>query len=151
MGQSPGKIVADGMDGFPERKSASEAVGAGPDCFASYLGELLPGGTVLLIKDILKALFLPMHIMSGSPHWSIWGLLGVAAYAAVLSRRMQTYRKNFLAVLLLLTYGIHSLISFQQVLNAPFLPDTGIVEAAVRGEKTKTNQMDTDEELLEAI
>lgn len=27
----------------------------------------------------------------------------------------------------------------------------GLCEAAARGEKTKTNQMDTDEELLEAI
>ena len=80
------------------------------------------------------------------------GLLGVAAYAAVFITALQTYRKNFLAVLLLLTYGIHSLISFQQVLNAPlFFLILGLCEAAARGEKTKTNQMDTDEELLEAI
>ena len=105
-----------------------------------------------MIKDILKVLFLPMHIMSGSPHWSIWDCLGVAAYAAVFITALQTYRKNFLAVLLLLTYGIHSLISFQQVLNAPlFFLILGLCEAAARGEKTKTNQMDTDEELLEAI
>ena len=32
------------------------------------------------------------------------GLLGVAAYAAVFITALQTYRKNFLAVLLLLTY-----------------------------------------------
>ena len=80
------------------------------------------------------------------------GLLGVAAYAAVFITALQTYRKNFLAVLLLLTYGIHSLISFQQVLNAPlFFLILGLCEAAARGEKTTTNQMDTDEELLEAI
>ena len=80
------------------------------------------------------------------------GLLGVAAYAAVFITALQTYRKNFLAVLLLLTYGIHSLISFQQVLNAPlFFLILGLCEAAARGEKTETNQMDTDEELLEAI
>ena len=80
------------------------------------------------------------------------GLLGVAAYAAVFITALQTYRKNFLAVLLLLTYGIHSLISFQQVLNTPFFfLILGLCEAAARGEKTKTNQMDTDEELLEAI
>ena len=44
----------------------------------------------------------------------------MAAYGAVFLTALRTYRKNFLAVLLLLTYGIHSLISFQQVLNAPF-------------------------------
>ena len=62
------------------------------------------------------------------------GLLGVAAYAAVFITALQTYRKNFLAVLLLLTYGIHSLISFQQVLNAPlFFLILGLCEAAARG------------------
>ena len=152
MGQSPGKIVADGMDGFPERKSASEAVGSSPDCFASYLGELLPGGTVLFDKGYFEgSVFTNAH-----NEWLTtlvnMGLLGVAAYAAVFITALQTYRKNFLAVLLLLTYGIHSLISFQQVLNAPlFFLILGLCEAAARGEKTKTNQMDTDEELLEAI
>ena len=70
------------------------------------------------------------------------------AYAAVFITALQTYRKNFLAVLLLLTYGLHYLISFQQVLNAPlFFLILGLCEAAARGEKTKTNQMDTDEEM----
>lgn len=152
MGQSPGKIVADGMDGFPERKSASEAVGSRPGLFASYLGELLPGGTVLFDKGYFEgSVFTNAH-----NEWLTtlvnMGLLGVAAYAAVFITALQTYRKNFLAVLLLLTYGIHSLISFQQVLNAPlFFLILGLCEAAARGEKTKTNQMDTDEELLEAI
>lgn len=152
MGQSPGKIVADGMDGFPERKSASEAVGSRPGLFCIVSGRTVAGRHDAFDKGYFEgSVFTNAH-----NEWLTtlvnMGLLGVAAYAAVFITALQTYRKNFLAVLLLLTYGIHSLISFQQVLNAPlFFLILGLCEAAARGEKTKTNQMDTDEELLEAI
>ena len=137
MGQSPGKIVADGMDGFPER-----------NCFASYLGELLPGGTVLFDKGYFEgSVFTNAH-----NEWLTtlvnMGLLGVAAYAAVFITALQTYRKNFLAVLLLLTYGIHSLISFQQVLNTPFFfLLLGVCEAEQR--MNQQYNTDTHEESIE--
>lgn len=151
-GNRRGRLWQMAWMGFRKGNLHQKLLGAGPDCFASYLGELLPGGTVLFDKGYFEgSVFTNAH-----NEWLTtlvnMGLLGVAAYAAVFITALQTYRKNFLAVLLLLTYGIHSLISFQQVLNAPlFFLILGLCEAAARGEKTKTNQMDTDEELLEAI
>ena len=151
-GNRRGRLWQMAWIGFRKGNLHQKLLGAGPDCFASYLGELLPGGTVLFDKGYFEgSVFTNAH-----NEWLTtlvnMGLLGVAAYAAVFITALQTYRKNFLAVLLLLTYGIHSLISFQQVLNAPlFFLILGLCEAAARGEKTKTNQMDTDEELLEAI
>ena len=136
--------------GFREGNLHQKLLGAGPDCFAEYLGELLPGGTVLFDKGYFNgSVFTNAH-----NEWLTtlinMGLLGVAAYAAVFITALRTYKRNFLAVLLLLTYGIHSLISFQQVLNAPFFfLVLGLCEAADRREKTKTNSVDTDEESLE--
>mgnify|MGYP007050423687 FL=1 len=127
-GNRRGRLWQMAWMGFRKGNLHQKLLGAGPDCFASYLGELLPGGTVLFDKGYFEgSVFTNAH-----NEWLTtlvnMGLLGVAAYAAVFITALQTYRKNFLAVLLLLTYGIHSLISFQQVLNAPlFLPDTGIV------------------------
>ncbi len=71
----------------------------------------------------------------------------MAAYGAVFLTALRTYRRNFLAVLLLLTYGIHSLISFQQVLNAPFFSLVlGVCEADHR---RKNVRADRNEEITE--
>ncbi len=151
-GNRRGKLWQMAWTGFREGSLRQKLIGAGPDCFAEYLGELLPGGTVLFDKGYFEgSVFTNAH-----NEWLTtlvnMGLLGVAAYGAVFITALRTYKKNFLAVLLLFTYGIHSLISFQQVLNAPlFFLVLGLCEAADRGEKTKTNRMDTDEELLEVI
>lgn len=150
-GNSRGKLWQMAWTGFREGNLRQKLLGAGPDCFAEYLGELLPGGTVLFDKGYFEgSVFTNAH-----NEWLTtlvnMGLLGVAAYAAVFITALRTYKKNFLAVLLLLTYGIHSLISFQQVLNAPFFfLVLGLCEAADRREKTINNRMDTDEESLEA-
>ena len=149
-GNRRGRLWQMAWTGFREGNLRQKLLGAGPDCFAEYLGELLPGGTVLFDKGYFNgSVFTNAH-----NEWLTilinMGLLGVAAYAAVFITALRTYKRNFLAVLLLLTYGIHSLISFQQVLNAPFFfLMLGLCEAADRREKTKTNRVDTDEEWLE--
>ena len=133
--------------GFQKGNLRQKLLGAGPDCFAKYLGELLPGGTVLFDKGYFKgSIFTNAH-----NEWLTtlvnMGLLGVAAYATVFIAALRIYKKNFLAVLLLLTYGVHSLISFQQVLNAPFFfLVLGLCEAVSR---RKTVRTDRNEELTE--
>ena len=70
------------------------------------------------------------------------------AYAAVFITALRKYRRNYLGTLLLVTYGIHSLISFQQVLNAPFFfLVLGMCEALQREEKLDY-KMITDEESI---
>ena len=113
---------------------------------------MLPGGTVLFDKGYFDgSIFTNAHNEWLTTLINL-GVLGTAAYAAVFLTALRKYRRNSMAIMLLFTYGMHSLISFQQVLNAPlFFLILGLCEAAARGEKTKTNQMDTEEELLEAI
>ena len=106
-----------------------------------------------LIKDILKVLFLPMHIMSGSPHWSIWDcwvwLPMQLFFITALQTLQEEFSRSIVTAYLRDTFPDQP---FSRVLNAPlFFLILGLCEAAARGEKTKTNQMDTDEELLEAI
>ena len=122
--------------GFLEGDFHQKLLGAGPDCFASYLAEILPGGTVLFDKGYFAgAVFTNAH-----NEWLTtlinMGILGVGAYLAVFITAFRRYRDDSFAVMLLLTYGAYSLISFQQVLNTPiFFLLLGICEAASREHK----------------
>lgn len=86
-GNRRGRLWQMAWMGFRKGNLHQKLLGAGPDCFASYLGELLPGGTVLFDKGYFEgSVFTNAH-----NEWLTtlvnMGLLGVAAYAAVLSRR----------------------------------------------------------------
>lgn len=146
-GNRRGRLWQMAWTGFWEGDLHQKLLGAGPDCFAAYLGELLPGGTVLFDKGYFNgSVFTNAH-----NEWLTtlvnMGLLGVGTYAAVFVTALRNYKKNFLAVLLLLVYGMHSLVSFQQVLNAPFFfLILGLCEAERR---RKTVRMDRDEESTE--
>lgn len=134
--------------GFREGDLHQKLLGAGPDCFARYLGDLLPRGTVLFDKGYFKgSVFTNAH-----NEWLTtlvnMGLLGVAAYAAVFITALRTYKNSFLAVVLLITYGIHSLISFQQVLNAPFFfLVLGLCEADHRRKNVRTDRYEESTEV----
>ena len=76
------------------------------------------------------------------------GVLGTAAYAAVFLTALWKYRRNSMAIMLLFTYGMHSLISFQQVLNTPFFfLLLGVCEAEQR--MNQQYNTDTHEESIE--
>lgn len=130
--------------GFCEGNLRQKLLGAGPDCFASYLAQLWPGGTVIFDKGYFAgSVFTNAH-----NEWLTtlidMGLAGTAAYGAVFVTALRKYRRNSLGILLLCTYGIHSLISFQQVLNAPlFFLLLGVCEAEQR------YRTDTYEETME--
>ena len=137
-GNRRGRLWQMAWTGFREGDLRLKLLGAGPDCFAKYLGELLPGGTVLFDKGYFRgSVFTNAHNEWLTTLVNL-GLMGTAAYAMIFITALRTYRKNTLAVLLLFTYGIHSLISFQQVLNAPFFfLVLGLCEAQNRREKTQ--------------
>ena len=146
-GNRRGKLWQMAWTGFREGKLHQKLLGAGPDCFAEYLGALLPGGTVLYDQGYFNgSVFTNAH-----NEWFTtlinMGLLGVGAYAAVFITALRNYRKSFFGILLLFTYGVHSLISFQQVLNAPFFfLMLGLCEADRR---RKTVRTDRNEESIE--
>lgn len=147
-GNRRGRLWQMAWQGFCQGDLRQKLLGAGPDCFAGYLGQVLPGGTVLFDKGYFAgSIFTNAH-----NEWLTtlinMGVLGVVAYAAVFFTTLRKYSGNRLGLLLLITYGIHSLISFQQVLNAPlFFLLLGICEAGQGQEKL--HRTDTDEESIE--
>lgn len=147
-GNRRGRLWQMAWQGFCQGDLRQKLLGAGPDCFAGYLGQVLPGGTVLFDKGYFAgSIFTNAH-----NEWLTtlinMGVLGVVAYAAVFFTAFRKYRGNFMTNMLLFTYGMHSLISFQQVLNAPlFFLLLGICEAGQGQEKL--HRTDTDEESIE--
>lgn len=147
-GNRRGRLWQMAWQGFCQGDLRQKLLGAGPDCFASYLGQVLPGGTVLFDKGYFAgSIFTNAH-----NEWLTtlinMGVLGVTAYAAVFFTALRKYNGDRLGLLLLITYGMHSLISFQQVLNAPFLfLLLGVCEAGQRQKKLR--RTDTDEESIE--
>lgn len=147
-GNRRGRLWQMAWQGFCQGDLRQKLLGAGPDCFAGYLGQVLPGGTVLFDKGYFAgSIFTNAH-----NEWLTtlinMGVLGVVAYAAVFFTAFRKYRGNFMTNMLLFTYGMHSLISFWQVLNAPlFFLLLGICEAGQGQEKL--HRTDTDEESIE--
>lgn len=147
-GNRRGRLWQMAWQGFCQGDLRQKLLGAGPDCFAGYLGQVLPGGTVLFDNGYFAgSIFTNAH-----NEWLTtlinMGVLGVLTYAAVFFTALRKYSGNRLGLLLLITYGIHSLISFQQVLNAPFLfLLLGVCEAGQTQEKLY--RTDTDEESIE--
>ena len=147
-GNHRGRLWQMAWQGFCQGDLRQKLLGAGPDCFAGYLGQVLPGGTVLFDKGYFAgSIFTNAH-----NEWLTtlinMGVLGVVAYAAVFFTAFRKYRGNFMTNMLLFTYGMHSLISFQQVLNAPlFFLLLGICEAGQGQEKL--HRTDIDEESIE--
>lgn len=147
-GNRRGRLWQMAWQGFCQGDLRQKLLGAGPDCFAGYLGQVLPGGTVLFDKGYFAgSIFTNAH-----NEWLTtlinMGVLGVVAYAAVFFTVFRKYRGNFMTIMLFFTYGLHSLISFQQVLNAPFLfLLLGVCEAGKTQEKLY--RTDTDEESIE--
>lgn len=140
-GNRRGMLWQMAWQGFYRGDLKQKLLGAGPDCFAGYLGEILPGGTTLFDQGYFAgSVFTNAH-----NEWLTtlinMGILGVVAYLAVFIAAFRKYRDDSFAVLLLLTYGVYSLISFQQVLNTPlFFLLLGSCEATSREHK-RTSEM----------
>ena len=141
-GNRRGKLWQMAWSGFWQGDFHQKLLGAGPDCFAEYLGELLPGGTVLFDKGYFEgSIFTNAHNEWLTTLVNL-GLLGTVSYGAVFVTAACRHKKDFAVLLLLLTYGVHSLISFQQVLNAPFFfLVLGLYEA---GSRKNTDRADHD-------
>lgn len=119
-------------EGFLQADGIGKLIGAGPDCFAEYL--ILIGKTPIITQEDhwANALFVNAH-NEWLNHLVNLGILGVTAYGGIFIGAYRRYKGMMLAVLVLAMYGIHSLVSFQQVLNTPlFFGVLGICEATLR-------------------
>ena len=149
MGQSPGDVMADGMAGVSAGEILSRSCW-GPDRIALQViwNKCYRGGTVLFDKGYFAdSIFTNAHNEWLTTLINL-GALGTTAYAAVFLTALRKYRRNSMAIMLLFTYGMHSLISFQQVLNTPFFfLLLGVCEAEQR--MNQQYNTDTHEESIE--
>lgn len=102
--------------------------GVGPDCYGMYVYEHIPVSNYIKQDGHWKkAIFTNAH--------NEWlnqlvntGILGVISYGGIFASGLIRYVKRskhdsfyYVGIMAILLYGVNSLVSFQQVLNAPIL------------------------------
>ena len=119
-------------DGFLQADGTGKLIGAGPDCFVEYLNSIGKSTIITTEGHWAYSVFVNAH-NEWLNHLVNLGILGVAAYAGIFVCAARRYRGMMICVLMLAMYAVHSLVSFQQVLNAPlFFAVLGICEATYR-------------------
>ena len=108
------------IEGLGQAKPLQLLVGAGPDCFAEYLCEIGIPPVLDTEGRWTGAIYANAHNEWLTQLLNL-GVLGAAAYLAVFVSALKRYRGMLLGVLALGMYLVHSLVSFQQVMNAPLL------------------------------
>lgn len=135
FGNGRGLLWRIAVQGFRETDLKGKLLGAGPDCYAEAVFNRLGAGT-----DVWKgerwehAVFTNAHNEFLSQLCNV-GILGTVSYIAVFLTGLWRYGRGcaedqgrspdtcylWIGLLAIAMYGAHSLISFQQVLNAPLL------------------------------
>lgn len=107
--------------GFLNAGGLQKLIGAGPDCFAEYLHNGFQTSTVIHSSGHWNgAIFANAHNEWLNQLVNI-GFLGAACYLGIFVTAIRRYRGMLLGVLAVGLYFVNSLVSFQQVMNAPFL------------------------------
>lgn len=120
-GSGRGGLWAAAWKGFTKAGLLQKFIGAGPDCFAPYLYQLLPAEEIYSIEGYWQnAAFANAH-NEWLNHLVNLGLLGTAAYTGIFLSALKRYQGMLLGVFAIVLYGIASLTGFQQVLNTPML------------------------------
>ena len=121
------------LQGFWRGDWKQKLLGAGPDCFAEYIYSVFAPSELFVPGDHwANAVFANAH-NQWLNHLVNIGLLGTGCAVGVAIAAARRYRRYLPGVLLLILYGVNSLVSFQQVLNTPlFFVMLGICEYFVR-------------------
>lgn len=136
FGSGRGFLWRIAIESFKQADWKDKLIGAGPECYAETVFNRLRGNTNVWEGDHWEyAVFTNAHNEMLN-HLCNIGILGTASYLAIFLTGLYRYgncrerkkKKEFsgipgvwLGVLVIAMYGIHSLISFQQVLNTPLL------------------------------
>ena len=118
-GSGRGALWILAWDAFWQGDWKQKLIGAGPDSFANYL---IVNGSTLTVATVgrwLGTIYANAH-NEWLTHLINIGILGVTCYLSIFVSSLKRYKGMLLGVLVLGMYGIHSLVSFQQVLNTPF-------------------------------
>lgn len=109
------------LEGFCHAPAWQKVVGAGPDCFAEYIYSL----TDINLPEVTEGFWRGVIFANAHNEWLNQlintGIAGVAIYAGIFVSAAKRYRGMLAGLLLITLYFLNSLVSFQQVMNAPVL------------------------------
>ena len=119
-GSNRGQLWKMAADSFIQGDWKQKLIGAGPDCYAEYLVSVGVSPTTSIEGHWSDAIYANAHNEWLTQLVNL-GLFGTGAYLCIFVSSLKRYRGMLLGLLVIGMYGIHSLVSFQQVLNTPFL------------------------------
>ncbi|MCH5257449.1 MAG: O-antigen ligase family protein [Lachnospiraceae bacterium] len=125
-GSHRGATWSIGISAFLSMSPLYKVVGIGPDCFADYIYSI-PG-----LSEYVYAQFGSYRLTNAHNEWITLlvnqGILGLACYAGIFVtafirfiKRAGSHPPLYLCAASILLYTVHNIVSFQQVLNAPFV------------------------------
>ena len=115
-----------GIDAYRRLDTLHKIVGVGPDCFADYVYSV-PELADRLIERFWNLRLTNAHNEQITLLVNV-GMLGWVCYMGIFVSGFVRYMKKgsrqpilYLCAIGILTYTVHNMVSFQQVLNAPFI------------------------------
>ena len=125
-GSTRGITWSAGLQIFSELSLAEKLLGVGPDCFAEYAY----GNQEL--SRMLSQEFGSLRLTNAHNEWITalvnLGIVGLCSYMGIFFSVLIKYlrwgnqnQRFFIPVLCAVSYGIHNIVSFAQILNLPFL------------------------------
>lgn len=123
---SRGATWTDGILAYRSMTPLQKLFGVGPDCFAGYLY------TVPELAEQVYAQFGSSRLTNAHNEWLTilvnQGAFGLICYIGIFGSAFLSFIKKagiqpvlYLCAAAVLTYTVHNMVSFQQVLNAPFV------------------------------
>lgn len=115
-----------GMDAYRNMDSLHKLIGIGPDCFAEYIYD------VPKLAGRIADRFGNLRLTNAHNEWLTvlinTGVLGLFCYAGIFATAFIRFIKKaeeqtllYVCAVALLTYTAHNVVSFQQVLNTPYI------------------------------
>lgn len=109
------------FEGFCHAPFLQKIIGAGPDCFSEYIYSL----TDINLPEIKEGYWRGAIFANAHNEWLNQliniGIAGAVVYAGIFVSAAKRYRGMLAGILVIILYLINSLVSFQQVMNAPIL------------------------------
>lgn len=115
FGTGRGGLWRTAWEGFENASPMQKLIGAGPDCFAETLDT-----TITSVGHWKDSVYANAHNEWLNQLVNI-GVLGTLCYAGIFLSGARRYRGQIIGIFAVTIYLINSLVSFQQVLNAPML------------------------------
>jgi len=108
-------------EGFCAAPFWQKIIGAGPDCFAEYIYSL----TEISLPNVTAGYWRGKIFANAHNEWLNQlintGIAGVVTYAGIFVSAVKRYRGMPAGLLVIILYLLNSMVSFQQVMNAPML------------------------------